>query len=257
MTKVIAISQARIGSTRLPGKVLKSIKGKSLLQIHVERILKSRQIHQLIIATTISPEEYKIVQIANKLGIQSYQGSVNDVLDRFYQSIKSIEADYIVRLTSDCPLIDAELIDAVVHHTISNNLDYCSNTLNPTYPDGQDVEVFKYEVLKKAWENASLPSEREHVTPYIWKNSTYKGGQLFNSDNVASKDFFGKLRMTVDEPADFELIKVLIDVLGADASWLTYAQYLLNHEKISDINSAINRNEGYKKSISNEKNTSL
>src|ERR1019366_2808912 len=181
--KIIAITQARTGSTRCPGKILKKINDNTLLEIHLKRILQSKEINQLIVATTINKEDSGIVTISRDLGLSFYQGSVEDVLDRFYQSLQGQKADYIVRLTSDCPLVDPELIDQIIRYTLDNNLDYCSNTLDPKYPDGQDVEVFKFAALEKAWKEATLPSEREHVTPYIWKNSTFKGGKLFKSDN--------------------------------------------------------------------------
>lgn len=178
--KVIAITQARYGSSRLPGKVLKTIQGKTLLQIHLDRICKSRKIDKLIVATTAEEEANDIAILAAKLGFTSFRGSVNDVLDRFFQAIQAENADYVVRLTSDCPLIDPELIDKIIQYTIDKKLDYCSNTLDPEYPDGQDVEVFTLSALKQAWTEAKLSSEREHVTPYIWKNSSFKGGVLLN-----------------------------------------------------------------------------
>src|SRR5882672_5656637 len=173
--RVIAVTQARMSSTRLPGKVMKRIGNVTLLELHIQRILKSKKVDQLVLATTISKEDISIVEVGNKLKVASYRGSVDDVLDRFYQSLKGMNPNYVVRLTSDCPLIDAELIDKIVQYTIDNKLDYCSNTLDPKYPDGQDVEVFTFAALTKAWNEAKLASEREHVTPYIWKNSTFKG----------------------------------------------------------------------------------
>jgi spore coat polysaccharide biosynthesis protein SpsF (cytidylyltransferase family) len=174
------------------------------------------------------------------------------VLDRFFQSLKGQPTDYVVRLTSDCPLIDAQLIDKVIDQTISQNLDYCSNTLDPHYPDGQDIEVFRYSALKKAWTDAALPSEREHVTPYIWKNSTYKGGTMFVSGNFNENYSYGHLRMTVDEPRDFEVITRLIKDLGHNKTWLDYAKHLENNQEIKSITADIKRNEGYDKSINKE-----
>lgn len=142
--KIIAITQARAGSTRLPGKILKKIGEQTLLEIHIERILKSETISQLIVATTTKPDDKLIFDKMSEMGIQSYRGSENDVLDRFYQAVKNEDADYVIRLTSDCPLIDAKLIDKVVRYTIKNDLDYCTNTLLTKYPDGQDIEVFKF-----------------------------------------------------------------------------------------------------------------
>ncbi len=250
--KIIAITQARTGSTRLPGKVLKEINGTTLLELHIRRILKSKMIDDLIIATTEKEEDKVITEIAKKLNQNSYRGSVDDVLDRFYQSLNDKNPDYVVRLTSDCPLIDAELIDKIIQFTIDHNLDYCSNTLSPTYPDGEDVEVFRYAALEKAWKEARLTSEREHVTPYIWKNSTFKGGTEFISDNFEEGYLCGHLRLTVDEPDDFVLISNLVSAIGSDKTWLDYANYLEGNREIKSINSSITRNEGYSKSIKKE-----
>jgi len=251
--RIIAVTQARLGSTRLSGKVMKKIGDSTLLELHIHRILKSKRIDQLIVATTINPEDSVITKIANKCNVTSYSGLVDDVLDRFYQSLKGLSPDYVVRLTSDCPLIDAELIDKVIDYTIGQNLDYCSNTLETKYPDGQDIEVFKYTVLEQAWREGKLLSEREHVTPYIWKNSTYKGGSLFTSDNFCEEHDYGHLRMTVDEMADFEVISKIIKELGKDKTWLEYAQYIDNDNEIKKINQGIGRNEGYSKSLTKEK----
>ncbi len=250
--KIIAVTQARTGSTRMPGKVLKEVQGITLLQLHITRVLGSKMINELIVATTALQEDSAIVSLVNKLGLKSYQGSVDDVLDRFYQSLDGHSVDYVVRLTSDCPLIDSVLIDKVIQYALEHNLDYCSNTLDPQYPDGQDVEVFKYSVLEKAWREARLTSEREHVTPYIWKNSTYKGGTLFTSDNYSGERSYGHLRMTVDEPRDFDVINEVVKALGTNKSWLEYAQWLEQHKDIKVLNETITRNEGYSKSIGKE-----
>ena len=250
--KVIAITQARYGSSRFPGKVLKKINGETLLEIHVRRVLASKMIEQLIVATTHEPEAEEIGAIAVMCGASFFKGSMNDVLDRFYQAIKETKADYIVRITSDCPLVDPELIDKVIRYTVTNSLDYCSNTLDPTYPDGQDIEVFKFNAFEKAWNDAKLPSEREHVTPYIWKNSTYKGGNLFKSDNFTEGYSYQHLRMTVDEVDDFEVIRSLITHLGTCSTWMEYADFLERHQELKSINEKIERNEGYNKSTNKE-----
>ena len=252
--KIIAITQARYGSTRLPGKILKKINDETLLAIHLKRILKSKKINELIVATTVNKEDSEIVKVAKSLGLNSYQGSVNDVLDRFYQSLQGKNTDYVVRLTSDCPLIDPELIDKIIKYTLDNNLDYCSNALNPKYPDGQDIEVFKFSALEKAWKEAKLPSEREHVTPYIWKNSTFNGGTLFKSDNFDEGYSYGHLRMTVDELSDFKVINNLITNIGNNSTWLEYAEYLDKNKNVKAFNEGIGRNEGYSKSINKENN---
>lgn len=251
--RTIAITQARTGSTRFPGKVLMKLGSQSLLELHLQRILKSKKIDEVILATTTKPEDAVLADIGRRANVTTSRGSETDVLDRFYQAIVGKHADYVVRLTSDCPLIDADLIDRIIEYTVEKKLDYCSNTLDPTYPDGQDVEVFRFSALEKAWRDARLNSEREHVTPYIWKNSSYKGGTLFTSDNFADGKSFAHLRMTVDEPRDLTLVKKLVEALGTDRTWLEYAEYILKNPHVQILNQEIVRNEGYTKSINEEK----
>ena len=243
--KILAITQARTGSTRLPNKIFKEIQGRTLLSIHLERILKSKRIDQLLIATTLDKDDNIIEAEANKLGIPFYRGSINNVLDRFYQAAKQYIPDWVVRLTSDCPLIDPDLLDAIIDKAIEKNVDYCANTLNPTFPDGMDVEVFKYSALEKAWKEAELDSEKEHVTPYIHKNSSFNNKNLFTSYNFLNDIDYGKVRLTVDEQSDFEVISHLIKKLGIDKDWKTYANYYLSNKEIKDLNESIKRNEGY------------
>ncbi len=250
--KILAITQARIGSTRLPEKILKTINGESLLEIHLKRILKSKHISKLKVATTTEPDAQKIIDIAFEFGVEVFQGSVNNVLERFYNSAKNEHPDWVVRLTSDCPLIDHNLMDQIIQHAIKNDYDYVSNTLKPTYPDGVDVEVFKFSALERAYEEAQLTSELEHVTPYIWKNSTYMGGTLFRSDCILNSIDESRLRITVDTVEDFELIKTLIESIGINEPWQTYANLLKENSLLQELNSKFLRNEGYEKSIKND-----
>ena len=242
--KIIGITQARFGSTRLPGKILKKINGKSLLQIHLERAAQSKLINKIIVATTTEKESVEIENIAVAAGHTIYKGSVTDVLDRFYKAAKTDLPHYIVRITSDCPLIDADIIDEVINCCISNSLDYCSNTLQPTYPDGMDVEVFSFNALEKAWKEATSPSDREHVTPYIWRNSSFSGGTFFKSENVKYNKDYSSFRLTVDEQKDFKVIEELIKSLGSNQPWKKYVDYLEANPNIKKINLHIKRNEG-------------
>jgi spore coat polysaccharide biosynthesis protein SpsF len=245
--KVVAITQARCGSTRLPNKVLKKINGKTLLEIHLHRIQKSKKIHKLIVATTINCADDAIVAICNKLNVSYYRGDEMDVLDRFYQSLLGQNVSYVVRLTADCPLIDPVLIDEVIDYTISKDLDYCSNTLVENFPDGQDIEVIKFHAFKEAWKNADKSYQREHVTPYIRENSTFAGGTRFKSDNFETVKKYGDVRMTVDEQKDFDVISLLIEKLGTEKKWIDYADFYQSDKQIQSLNSDIKRNEGYKK----------
>lgn len=249
---IVVVTQARSGSTRLPNKVLKKIGDKTLLQIHIERIKQTKLIDDIYIATTDQESDNVIEDLAKELQVKYYRGSENDVLDRYYQTVKDIQPDFIVRLTSDCPLIDPKLIDELVGEAISQNFDYYSNGLVENYPDGQDIEVFKFTALEKAWNEATLTSEREHVTPYIRKNSTFYGQSLFTSNNHGLDESYKNVRLTVDEPNDFEVIKILINDLGLDKDWRTYTDYYLSNENINTLNKDIVRNEGYLKSINKD-----
>ncbi|CAA0142322.1 glycosyltransferase family protein [Tenacibaculum maritimum] len=248
--KITAITQARTGSTRLPNKILKKIKGKTLLNIHVDRIKKAKKIDNIIIATTNNPDDDILEELARDLSVKCYRGSEDDVLDRFYQAVKKDKPDYIVRLTSDCPLIDGHLIDEIIEKAINSKVDYCSNTLIESFPDGQDIEVFTFESLERAWKEAKLLSEREHVTPYIKKNSTFYNINTFKSISICSDNLdYENVRMTVDEPSDFKVISKLIEELGEKDSWVNYAELYLKDSEINKINKNIIRNEGYLKSI--------
>jgi len=225
--KTILVTQARSSSARLPGKILKEIKGKSLLQIHLERLKKCNNISEIIVATTTKSVDKIIYDKSTQWGFIASRGSEDDVLDRFYQAVKDKKADWIVRVTSDCPLIDPDLVDKIITYVQGNNVDYGSNTLIENYPDGQDVEVFKFSTLETAWKKANLFSEREHVTPYIRNNSDFKGGVLFTAINYPCDFDYSKIRMTVDEQKDFDLIEILINSLGTDKAWLEYTNYII------------------------------
>lgn len=242
MVKIIGVTQARISSSRLSRKVLLAINDKTLLEYHLERASKSKLVNKWIVATTDELESDLICNIGEKLGIEFFKGSLNDVLDRFYQSVKNQNPDYVVRVTADCPLIDAELIDEVIQFCLDNKLDYYSNTLQEVYPDGLDVEVFSFKVLEQAWQKAVSKADREHVTPYIRRNTNLV------IPKITTDKKYAELRITVDEIFDFEVIKHLIENLGCDKSWKTYADYLLENIEIKKINHSILRNEGYMKS---------
>ena len=249
--KTILISQARSGSSRLPEKILKKINNESLLEIQLKRLRRCNKVSKIIVATTENPEDKIIYDYSIGLGFDSFIGSESDVLDRFYQAVKNEKPDWVVRITSDCPLIDPILIDKLIEFAHSSNKDYCSNTLIENYPDGQDIEVFKFTALQTAWKNANLHSEREHVTPYIRNNSDLKGGSLFTSINFPCDSDYSNIRMTVDESRDFDLIETLICDLGTNKTWLEYTDYIIKND-LGKINDSIIRNEGLLKSLQND-----
>ncbi len=250
--RIIAITQARSGSTRFPKKILNKINGETLLEIHINRIKKSNLIDEIIIATTENDSDNIITEIATSLNVKFFKGSEHDVLDRFYKSIISLKPDFIVRLTSDCSLIDGNLIDEIIEEALKKSLDYYSNILFPTYPDGQDIEVIKFSALEKAWKESKLASDREHVTPFIKNNSTFFGKDFFTSENHQYKQDYNHVRMVVDYPEDLKVIELLIQYCGLNASWLEYVKCYLAESKISSYNIQIERNEGYSKSLNKD-----
>lgn len=251
--KIIGITQARYGSSRLPGKVLKQVNGKTLLEYHISRLLKSKSINKLILATTYEEESDAIEAVATKLGITCYKGSTEDVLDRYYQVARMEMPDYIVRITSDCPLIDHSVLDSVVESCVAGDYDYCSNSTEPTFPDGLDVEVFKFSALETAWKNAAKKSEREHVTPFILNHSTIKGAELFKGLSYKQKQNDSKYRFTVDYDSDYRVIEQLITSVGEYSNWEDYKAYLDAHPEVTALNNSIKRNEGYIKSVESDK----
>jgi spore coat polysaccharide biosynthesis protein SpsF (cytidylyltransferase family) len=249
--KVLLITQARVGSSRFPNKVVQKLAETTLLGLHLERIKNSKRVTSFCVATTKEDGVDAIINIAKDQGFDVYQGSLNDVLDRFYQAAVKYQPDYVVRVTSDCPLIDSNLIDDVIDLTIKVKADYGANILIEEFPDGQDVEVFSFLALKQAWEEAKLLSEREHVTPFIRNNSSLKGGKIFKSVHLSAPSNFNHIRMTVDEPKDLLAINILLKKLGTKAFWLDYANYIIYHINEFD-NQDIQRNEGYLKSLDND-----
>lgn len=205
--KIIAIIQARMGSTRLPGKVLKKVKNRMLLEYQLERIHQSQLLDDIVIATTKKEKDKMIVDFCNDRDIHVFQGSEDNVLERYFHAAKEYGADVIVRLTSDCPLIDPELIDEAIRLYLEskNNVDYASNTLVRSYPRGLDIEVFSFKALKQSYQQAILESEKEHVTPYI-----YNHPEKFKFVNLESLEDYSFHRWTVDTEEDFELVKRII-----------------------------------------------
>lgn len=208
MQKVIAIIQARMGSTRLPGKILKEVLGRPLLQYQIERIKKVKSIDQIIVATTMKEEDNQIVDFCKEQPILYYRGSEEDVLERYYQTALQFNGDIIVRLTSDCPIIDPNIIENVINYYKQQDFDYVSNTLERTFPRGMDTEVFSFEVLKKAFIEADGLHFREHVTPYLYLNPN-----IFKLGSIESDINNSRYRLTVDTTEDFTLIQKIINDL--------------------------------------------
>lgn len=208
--KITAIIQARMGSTRLPGKILKKVMNKTLLEYQLERVKRSLLIDEIVVATTKKESDNPIVALCEQLGAQVYRGSEQDVLSRYYEAAVALHADLIVRLTSDCPLIDPTIIDQVIqlHIDQEREVDYTSNALVRSFPRGLDTEVFTFDALQYAHEHAILERDREHVTAYIYSNKEkFKFAALKSIHNYESH------RWTVDTEEDFELIKRILEAL--------------------------------------------
>lgn len=210
MKKVVAIIQARMGSTRLPGKVMKDLCGKTVLAHDIERVRQSKYIDEIVIATTKFKEDDIILKEVSKNGAKVYRGSEDDVLRRYYEAAKENKADVIVRITSDCPLIDPFIVDEVIKVYLNSNYDLVTNAgvypENRTYPRGLDVEVFSFDILKKAFQEAIEMYQREHVTPFIYENSK---NIYYYKNNID----YSKYRWTLDTEEDYKLISAVYDRL--------------------------------------------
>jgi spore coat polysaccharide biosynthesis protein SpsF len=211
MTKVVTIVQARMSSSRLPGKVMKTILGKSVLLLQIERMSYSKLCGQIVVATSTNKNDDIIEEFCHTNNIALFRGDEDDVLDRHYQCAKQYQADIISKIPSDCPLIDSRVIDKVFGYFLQNQFDFVSNLHPASYPDGNDVEVFTFSALEKAAKEASKKLEREHTTPYFWENP-----QSFNLGNVLwdkDLDYSMSHRFTLDYQEDFLFIQRVFEEL--------------------------------------------
>ncbi|GIN74769.1 spore coat protein [Bacillus sp. J14TS2] len=204
----VAIIQARMGSTRLPGKVLKKVLNRSLLEYQLERIAKANELDGYVVATTTKDQDQAIVKLCDKLGVPVFRGSEEDVLSRYFAAASYYQADVVIRLTSDCPLIDPHIIDQVIQRYCAelNHYDYVSNVLKRTFPRGMDIEVFSYEALTKCHQLAKQKGDREHVTRFL-----YQHPRQFKLLNVENSQDQSEHRWTVDTWEDFKLIRKIIE----------------------------------------------
>jgi spore coat polysaccharide biosynthesis protein SpsF len=252
--KTTVILQARMGSTRLPGKVMADLSGKPLLARVIERAQAIRGIDQVVVATTIAERDRPLLDLARRYGAEAFAGSEDDVLDRYYQAAQAFGAEVLVRLTADCPLLDPAVSERVLARFRQGDVDYACNTLPPTFPDGLDTEVFSFAILERAWQEAKLTSEREHVTPYIWKNPA-----KFRQANVLNEVDLSSLRWTVDEPQDLRFVRAVYARLhheGASLFGMADILTLLEREPgLDNINTGFVRNEGYAKSLREDRVT--
>ncbi|MDO4566027.1 MAG: glycosyltransferase family protein [Oscillospiraceae bacterium] len=249
--KYLALIQARCGSSRLPNKVLMDLAGKPALLRTIERVQKSKYVDEVIVVTSINIENLAIVKLCADYGVRVFPGSEDDVLDRFYQAAKLIKPEYIIRVTGDCPLYDAALLDGAIEQ-MKPDTDYIAQLGHETYPDGLDIEVFTREALEISWQEAVLKSEREHVTQYIRKH-----GERFKlQDLLFPYGDYGGDRWTLDELEDYELISAIYEHFKNNKDFTTEdVLEFLNGDgaHLRQINNNIERNEGLKKSILNDR----
>ncbi|MZQ85772.1 NTP transferase domain-containing protein [Paenibacillus sp. 5J-6] len=232
--KTVAIIQARMGSTRLPGKVLKVLGDKTVLAQVVSRVECFQGVQDIIIATTSDAQDDPIMAEANRLGVHCFRGSEQDVLARYYEAAKGIQADNVVRITSDCPLIDPQTSSEIIQKFTDSVCDYASNTLERTYPRGLDTEVFSFASLEVAHWEAVSNHDREHVTPYLYNNR-----KRFTCHSVVSYEGIEDYRWTLDTPEDWSLIKRIYDALydpGSLFNWRDAAALMQKNPEWNMIN---------------------
>ena len=243
--KVVAIIQARMSSKRLRGKVLMQLAGIPVLEHVVQRVSYCKTINQVVVATSsdISDDDIETWCIDHK--VECFRGNLSDVLDRFYQAAKYYQAEAIVRITADCPVIDPAIVDEVVEGYQVGSFEFYG--LAGEFPDGLDCTVFSFSAIERAWNEAALPSEREHVGPYIEKNP-----EIFKSGALVKFKRMSHHRWTLDEPDDFKLLSFIFNELYEKGS-IFYTHQIIKlleiNPEISNINSNIIRNEGYQNSL--------
>lgn len=242
--KTVAIIQGRMSSRRLPGKILEDIAGMPLLAHVIRRAKAAGVFDEVIVATSLERSDDPVQDFCKTTGVSCFRGNLNDVLDRYYQAAKYHGADRIARLTGDCPLLDPAVIRRVVD-ALDSQYDYVSNVLHRSFPKGLDTEVFSIQTLTRVWEQARLPSEREHVTPFIYKNPT-----LFRIGEVTQKPDHSALRWTVDEPRDLDFVRAVFGQLGNGIFGQEKILDLLAvHPEIQKLNEGIDPDEGYRRSL--------
>ncbi len=248
--KTAAIIQARMSSSRLPGKVLTNLAGKPMLWHVVNRTALAREVDQVVVATSIRAEDDAIAEFCKYRGIYCFRGSLEDVLDRYYRCAQEIRADNILRVTADCPLLDADVLDRLIRFFKNGGYDFASTGVDRvTFPDGISVELFTMEVLEHVWQKATLKSEREHVMPYLHKHpGKFKIGEIHHETDLSM------LRWTVDEKEDLEFARRIYGEFQQEYFGLEeIMNLLLQKPELNRINSHFLRDEGYLISLSRDK----
>ena len=233
--KIVAIIQARMGSTRLPAKVLADIHGKPMLWHVLQRTRAAETVDDVVVGTTTQPSDDRVVAFCRELEAPCFRGSEEDVLDRYYQAASQYDADVVVRITSDCPLIDPGVLDKTVRAFLAEQPDYASNSLIRTYPRGLDTEVMSFRALERAWREAHQPYERSHVTPYIYENPG-----KFKVLSVTGDCDYSEFRWTLDTPQDLEFVRAVYDRMGSEQFlWSDVIRLLEREPELGAINQSV------------------
>ncbi len=250
--RILAVLMARTSSRRLPGKVLKRILGRPMLALQIERIQKAVCYDELIVATSGSSSDGPIQALCEELEIPCFRGSLEDVADRYYRAASQYDPKHVLKLSGDCPLTDPGLIDALAAFHRDGGYDFSSNALDPTWPDGLDAEIFTMACLERIWREAKLPSEREHLVPYLKRHP-----ESFRIGSMTQEEDLSRLRWTVDEPEDFELVSAIYKALytsNPNFSTQDILNYLAANPNLNSINGHFLRNAGVLKALEGDGN---
>jgi spore coat polysaccharide biosynthesis protein SpsF len=243
------VIQARTGSTRFPKKILSQIdEDCTVLEFLIEQLKNSKKIDKIVIATTNLEEDGIIAEHCKKSKLDFFQGDENDLVDRYYKCAKKFNFENIIRITSDCPLMDPYLVDEGIDKFLEEGCDYLTNSTG-NFPHGVDFSIFKFSVLEKTWKNARLLSEKEHVIPYMEKNESN-----FNTIFIKNSSDQSKFRITLDWPEDLELLRVLVSKIKSRPILVgDVVKFLEDNLNLLEINAGHNKEEGYLKSLKNDK----
>jgi len=235
---IVAIIQARMGSTRLRGKVLTDLGGQTVLARVVSRVRRATLVNSVVVATTTEKNDDPIVYQCDQLEVDAFRGDEYDVLDRYYRAAQSKQATAIVRVTADCPLIDPEVMDKTIRAFVNNQPDYASNTLERTYPRGLDTEVAQFAALERAWRDARDTYQRVHVTPYLYQNP-----QLFKLLSVKGEENYSQYRWTLDTTEDLEFLHAVFNRLQGqnDVTWRAVVSLLQSEPELVEINNKVSQ----------------
>ncbi len=248
MTRTVAIVQARLASQRLPGKVLFELGGMPIICLLLRRAIRARNVDEVVVSTADTPECAAIRQVSEELGFRVFDGPEDDLLARFQAAAAATNADRIVRLTADCPLVEPGLIDRLADLMQAQDLDFVTNVKPPSWPDGLDISIFTRPMLDSAFAEAALASEREHVVPWMWKHSSLEGGSRYAAANIPSETDLSAIRWTIDEPSDYTMLRAMVDGMNEETLLsTTWSDWLKKFNALPDAtrhNQAIERDQG-------------